>query len=427
MAASMTSRRADSPAIRASAEARTASSSRTRPWSTVVVWSRSWRRARASLWRGVDLAVASGGPLELRARRPEPGQLDRGGRKPGQVGRRAERAARLAAAQAPTARSPRCAGAVATAAPTAIAERRAGRAAARARRRRGVGRGRHQRGGNEVGGRRRSVRRRGRGWSLPRTGAAGKPLACWTDVRSRLHLHRQRHRRRPTEPPRQAERPGPGHVPGHRRGRRGPEGRPDRAGRRPLRGGERASAPGSTSAASRPWPRAGAARGSPRPRDESLGAIGDTGGRITHLGQQAAWVWQELGVPVIAAVHGAALGGGLQIALGADIRIVAPDAKLSVLEARWGLIPDMTGHGGAAHAGRSRRGQGADLQRPDGVGRRGRRPRPGHPASPTILGARRWSWRPSSPRGAPTRSARASDCSTCRARARWRSSSTTSA
>lgn len=75
----------------------------------------------------------------------------------------------------------------------------------------------------------------------------------------------------------------------------------------------------------------------------SLGAIGDTGGRITHLGQQAAWVWQELAVPVIAAIHGAALGGGLQIALGADLRVVAPDAKLSVLEARWGLIPDMTG------------------------------------------------------------------------------------
>lgn len=75
----------------------------------------------------------------------------------------------------------------------------------------------------------------------------------------------------------------------------------------------------------------------------SLGAIGETGGRITHLGQQACWVWQELDVPVVAAVHGAALGGGLQIALGADLRIVAPDAKLSVLEARWGLIPDMTG------------------------------------------------------------------------------------
>ena len=75
----------------------------------------------------------------------------------------------------------------------------------------------------------------------------------------------------------------------------------------------------------------------------AIGAIGETGERITHLGQQAAWVWQELEVPVIAAVHGPALGGGLQIALGADLRIVAPDAKLSVLESRWGLIPDMIG------------------------------------------------------------------------------------
>ena len=82
----------------------------------------------------------------------------------------------------------------------------------------------------------------------------------------------------------------------------------------------------------------------PRPASGGgLGAIGDTGGRITHLGQQSAWVWQELDVPVIAALHGPALGGGLQIALGADLRIVAPDAQLSVLEARWGLIPDMTG------------------------------------------------------------------------------------
>ncbi len=76
---------------------------------------------------------------------------------------------------------------------------------------------------------------------------------------------------------------------------------------------------------------------------EVTGGIGQTSGRITHLGQQAAWVWQELELPVIAAVHGPALGGGLQIALGADIRIVAPDAKLSVLESRWGLIPDMIG------------------------------------------------------------------------------------
>jgi enoyl-CoA hydratase/carnithine racemase len=66
-------------------------------------------------------------------------------------------------------------------------------------------------------------------------------------------------------------------------------------------------------------------------------------GRITHLGQQVAWVWQEVPVPVIAAVHGHALGGGLQIALGADIRIVHPDAHLSVREVHWGLVPDMTG------------------------------------------------------------------------------------
>jgi enoyl-CoA hydratase/carnithine racemase len=67
------------------------------------------------------------------------------------------------------------------------------------------------------------------------------------------------------------------------------------------------------------------------------------GDRITNLAQQAAYAWTELPIPVIAAVSGPALGGGLQIALGADIRIVAPDAKLSVLEIRWGLLPDMTG------------------------------------------------------------------------------------
>ena len=66
-------------------------------------------------------------------------------------------------------------------------------------------------------------------------------------------------------------------------------------------------------------------------------------GRITHLGQQVAWVWQEIPVPVIAAVHGHALGGGIQIALGADIRIVHPDTQLSVREVHWGLVPDMTG------------------------------------------------------------------------------------
>lgn len=70
---------------------------------------------------------------------------------------------------------------------------------------------------------------------------------------------------------------------------------------------------------------------------------GLTPGGITHLGQQVAWVWQEIPVPVLAAVHGHALGGGIQIALGADIRFVHPDAKLSVREVHWGLVPDMTG------------------------------------------------------------------------------------
>jgi enoyl-CoA hydratase/carnithine racemase len=65
--------------------------------------------------------------------------------------------------------------------------------------------------------------------------------------------------------------------------------------------------------------------------------------RITNVGQQAARVWDDLAVPTIAAVHGVALGGGLQVALGADLRIVAADARLSVLEIRWGLVPDMTG------------------------------------------------------------------------------------
>jgi enoyl-CoA hydratase/carnithine racemase len=74
-----------------------------------------------------------------------------------------------------------------------------------------------------------------------------------------------------------------------------------------------------------------------------LRTIGATDGRITHLGQQAAHCWSEVPVPVIAAIWGHCLGGGLQIALGADLRIVHPDATLSVLEIRWGLSPDMTG------------------------------------------------------------------------------------
>lgn len=64
-------------------------------------------------------------------------------------------------------------------------------------------------------------------------------------------------------------------------------------------------------------------------------------GAIANLAQRVAYDWRLVPVPVIAAIHGACFGGGLQIALGADIRIAAPDARLSVMEIRWGLVPDM--------------------------------------------------------------------------------------
>jgi enoyl-CoA hydratase/carnithine racemase len=66
-------------------------------------------------------------------------------------------------------------------------------------------------------------------------------------------------------------------------------------------------------------------------------------GRLTNRAQHASRVWLEMEPPVIAAIHGPALGGGLQLALGADIRLVAADARLAVAEIRWGLVPDMTG------------------------------------------------------------------------------------
>ncbi len=77
--------------------------------------------------------------------------------------------------------------------------------------------------------------------------------------------------------------------------------------------------------------------------DDTFNAGRMSDGGLTQLAQQICWVWQEIPVPIIAAVHGAALGGGAQLALGADIRIVAPDLKFSILEIKWGLVPDMTG------------------------------------------------------------------------------------
>jgi len=57
--------------------------------------------------------------------------------------------------------------------------------------------------------------------------------------------------------------------------------------------------------------------------------------------QRAAIAWRELRVPVICALEGIVYGGGMQSALGADIRFASPDAKLSIMESKWGLIPDM--------------------------------------------------------------------------------------
>jgi enoyl-CoA hydratase/carnithine racemase len=68
-----------------------------------------------------------------------------------------------------------------------------------------------------------------------------------------------------------------------------------------------------------------------------------TPGETANLAQRVAWTWREMPVPVIAALQGEVFGGGLQIALGADIRIAATDAALSVMEIRWGIIPDMAG------------------------------------------------------------------------------------
>ncbi|MGI9431270.1 MAG: crotonase/enoyl-CoA hydratase family protein, partial [Myxococcota bacterium] len=77
--------------------------------------------------------------------------------------------------------------------------------------------------------------------------------------------------------------------------------------------------------------------------DEVKAAVEDRSPDGANRAQQLAWLWQELPVPVIAAVQGAAYGGGLHIALGADIRFIAPDARIAFVEITWGLVPDMSG------------------------------------------------------------------------------------
>jgi enoyl-CoA hydratase/carnithine racemase len=77
------------------------------------------------------------------------------------------------------------------------------------------------------------------------------------------------------------------------------------------------------------------------PRAFALAAM-KVPGRL-NLFQRACWAWRELPVPVIAVLHGHCFGGGMQLALAADFRFATPDCELSIMEGKWGLIPDMTG------------------------------------------------------------------------------------
>ena len=86
-----------------------------------------------------------------------------------------------------------------------------------------------------------------------------------------------------------------------------------------------------------------AAEWRPADADEVAAGIVDVDGLTLGRGQRAVLVWRTMPVPVIAAIHGAAVGLGLQLALGADIRIAAADARMGAFEIRWGLAPDSAG------------------------------------------------------------------------------------
>lgn len=78
-------------------------------------------------------------------------------------------------------------------------------------------------------------------------------------------------------------------------------------------------------------------------KDDGLGRLERRTRGIANNPQYAVWVWRDIPVPVIAAVHGVAFGGGFQLALGADMRYAAPDTRFCVMEIKWGLVPDMAG------------------------------------------------------------------------------------
>lgn len=67
------------------------------------------------------------------------------------------------------------------------------------------------------------------------------------------------------------------------------------------------------------------------------------GGRAVNRFQKVTTIWREIPVPVIAVIHGHCYGAGVQLAAGADFRFTTPDAQWAILEAKWGLVPDMGG------------------------------------------------------------------------------------
>ena len=163
------------------------------------------------------------------------------------------------------------------------------------------------------------------------------------------------------------------HVRGARRGRRAPRRRPPACAPSCSRATAAASAPASTSTASAPWRAASARRlrgAGRRPRAKDA--------RPDNFFQRSAYVWKRLPVPVIAAVHGVAYGGGFQIALGADIRIARPDARFSILEIQWGLVPDVALTQTVRDVLRLDVVEGADVDRPRRRRHRGARARHRH-------------------------------------------------
>ena len=80
----------------------------------------------------------------------------------------------------------------------------------------------------------------------------------------------------------------------------------------------------------------------PRKRKSDTDSLLAKDERLENRAQRPAMVWKQLPMPVISSLHGVVFGGGCQIALGTDIRIAAPDIKMSIMEIKWGLVPDMS-------------------------------------------------------------------------------------